>query len=33
MCKQIYIYEKKQGVCHCGIDFYIKKYLKAKEDL
>jgi hypothetical protein len=23
----------KQGVCHCSLAIYIKKYLNAKEDL
>jgi hypothetical protein len=28
-------YKNKQGVCqlHCGLAIYIKKYLKAKEEL
>jgi hypothetical protein len=26
-------YDKNQGVSHCGLVIYIKKYLKAKEEL
>jgi hypothetical protein len=26
-------YTQKQGVSYCGLSIYIKKYLKAKEEL
>ncbi len=32
-CNEAFEYTKQGGVSHCGLAIYIKKYLKAKEEL